>query len=301
MTKPGGRLPIGLRAVLSAGLIAAALTGASAAIAAGQDGFLGKIDFAPDHAKAWQLPRRLAEISGLAVTAEGRVLAHGDENGIVYELDPHEGRVLKAFAMGQPTVKDDFEDITVANGRIYLISSKGVIYETSEGENGTRVLYNTYDTGIGRRCEIEGLAYEPASGDMIIPCKTVYDPALRGRFLLYRWSLEAKGAPGAPVLSIPVSRLFGHDGPKSFRPSGIEIAPESGNYLIVDAINRLLVEMSPSGEVRGVQDLAKGEHHQAEGIAVLPGPVLLIADEGKRHGRLTLYPARAAAVAGNHK
>src|SRR5574339_266282 len=56
-------------------------------------------DLASAPAASVRLPAELHEISGLAVSADGRVFAHGDEEGTIYQLDPRSGRVTKQFAL----------------------------------------------------------------------------------------------------------------------------------------------------------------------------------------------------------
>jgi hypothetical protein len=110
------------------------------------------IDLASSPASKVSLPTELHEISGLAVTADGRVFAHGDEDGTVYQLDPRSGRVTKRFALAATgddpdlgkKVRDgrltgDFEDIAIAGDRFFLISSNGVLLEFAEGEDGGSV------------------------------------------------------------------------------------------------------------------------------------------------------------------
>ena len=109
----------------------------------------------------WRLPGRLAEISGLAFTPDGRLLAHADEQAIIYEVDLDEGELIKGWAFGDTPAPGDFEGIAVAHDRVWLVTSDGRLYEGSEGEDDERVLYNTYGTGVGRNCEVEGLVYEP--------------------------------------------------------------------------------------------------------------------------------------------
>jgi len=92
----------------------------------------------------WALPDKLEEISGLALTTDQRLLAVTDEVAIVYEIDFHKGHLLKAFALGKPTVRGDFEGIAVLNDVIWLVTSEGLLYSTLEGENGERVSYRRY-------------------------------------------------------------------------------------------------------------------------------------------------------------
>ena len=78
--------------------------------------------------KQWRLPDRLNEISGLALTSNGRLFAVGDEVAIIYELDYDRGRIVKRFALGKPVVKGDFEGIAVVDDLIYLTTSAGRVY-----------------------------------------------------------------------------------------------------------------------------------------------------------------------------
>ena len=65
-----------------------------------------------------ELPRRLREVSGLAMTADGRLLAHHDEAAVVFEIDDASGRVVKQFQLADldAPVAGDFEGIAAAAG-----------------------------------------------------------------------------------------------------------------------------------------------------------------------------------------
>src|SRR5687768_6569101 len=94
---------------------------------------------------AWQavLPDELAEISGLAFAPDGRLFAHGDEQGLVHRLDPRNGKILGSFALAatgrEPdlgkklkgaraadAVIGDFEGIAIVGDRFFLVTSNGV-------------------------------------------------------------------------------------------------------------------------------------------------------------------------------
>ena len=236
----------------------------------------------------WRLPERLKEISGLA-TLDGRLFGHGDELGIIYEIDPSHGRFVKAFALGEATVHDDFEGIAIAGDRFYLVASSGRLYESLEGADGERVLYNTYGTGIGRDCDVEGLAFEPADRSLLLLCKT---PRPDGFVRIHRWSLERRTLSENAPLLISVATLAAGIGGDSFHPSGIERHPDTGHYFVVAARESALAEVTPDGEVVSVRALPR-RHRQPEGIALLAKDVLALADEGARgRAHLTLYRPR---------
>ena len=76
----------------------------------------------------WIMPNELKEISGLALTADGKVLAHDDEIGRVYVIDPRGGLIVKRFNLGESPPHGDFESITIAGSDIYLLASNGKLF-----------------------------------------------------------------------------------------------------------------------------------------------------------------------------
>ena len=223
---------------------------------------------------------------------DGRLFGHGDEHGIIYEIDHGGGRFVKAFALGEATVRDDFEGIANVGDRFYLVASTGRLYESFEGADGERVLYNTYGTGVGRDCDVEGLAFEPTDRSLLLLCK---NPRPDGFIRIHRWSLEHRVESENSPLLISVATLADGLPGDSFHPSGIEWHPDTGHYFIVAAPESALAEITPTGEVISVRHLPGRRHRQPEGIALVAGGVLALADEGGR-GRapLTLYRPRSS-------
>ncbi|UCG85704.1 MAG: SdiA-regulated domain-containing protein [Gemmatimonadota bacterium] len=261
----------------------------------GQSGGAGLGGFALDGESAiqWKLHSRIREVSGLTTTPDDRVWAHDDEWGIIYQLDISNGEVVKVFAFGDPGAKGDFEGIAFADDRFYLVESDGRIYEGPEGAHDERVLYNTYETRIGRRCEVEGLEYDPTDRVLLILCKRPRVEALEDHVGIFRWSLDTK-ALLTDVVLIPESPLAEGVDEKRFNPSGLARNPQTGTYFVIAAQQRGIAEVTLDGEVLAVRRVSKDLHRQPEGITFTSGPTLLIADEGiGKRARLTLYrPSR---------
>ncbi len=257
----------------------------------------GKISLASynlraETAKQWKLPGRLQEISGLAMTLDNRLLAINDEKGIIYEIDYKNGAIVKAFGLTDLSkpINDDFEGIAVAGDHIYLVTSSGRLYECNEGADGQTVLFNIYATGVGRQCEIEGLAYEPNQRALLLMCKNPRSSEQKGQLTIYRWSIDTKQLVEDAHTIIPIIDFSRHIKGKKFQPSGIERHPVSGNYFVVAARQRAIAEITPSGQVVAVRKLPDW-HRQAEGITFVSDNTLLVADEGAgKRARLTLYP-----------
>ena len=61
---------------------------------------LRQYDLAAAPSSRIELPGVLAEVSGIAYTKDGRLLAQGDESAVIYQVDFPSGRVVKRFAIG---------------------------------------------------------------------------------------------------------------------------------------------------------------------------------------------------------
>ncbi len=241
----------------------------------------------------WKLPGRLSEISGLAMTTDNRLLAHNDERGVIFEIDYRNGSIVKAFQLADMAnpVAGDFEGIATVDDQVYLVTSSGRLYECREGAAGASVLFNIYTTGIGRDCEIEGLAYDESRRELLLMCKGSRSADLREQLAVYHWSIDEKQLSEEAHTVIPVIEFSRHIGGKKFQPSGIERHPVSGNYFVVAARQRAIAEVTPGGQVVAVRQLPARWHRQVEGITFAADGALIVADEGAGgRARLTLYP-----------
>jgi len=251
---------------------------------------LDRYEFSAEPSQQWRLPDKLNEISGLALTGDGRLLAVTDELAIVYELDYSEGRLVKAFALGDPTLRGDFEGIAWSEGRVWLVTSEGVIYEASEGADGERVDWREYKTGLGKRCEIEGLTYRKSDGMLLLPCKKIRKKSGLESLVIFAWSTSGRTAVGERTVVLPDRDIAAALRMHRLNPSGIAIDDASGNLLIVAARQRAVIELDGGGSLLSTRLLPPLAHRQAEGIAILPSGDILIADEGGGHrARLAVY------------
>lgn len=237
-----------------------------------------------------KLPPRLVEVSGLAFTPGGTLLAHDDEVGVVYAVDPVQGRVDRGFRVGTPMARDDFEGMAAAGERLFLISNRGLLYEFRRGDAGSSSPVRVTDTGLGQACEAEGLAYHGPSRTLLVACKTLRPQAPEVRIHLI--PLDG-GRPWPDPIRIPWASFAHHGHPGPVHPSGIDVDPGSGTLVLVAAREHLIFEADLDGTLRDVVALAPGRHAQPEGIAFGPDGLLHVADEGAGgDGRITVYGPR---------
>ena len=252
---------------------------------------MGVADSNPDRAvplAQWIMPAELREISGLTLLANGNVLAHDDEVGRIYEIDPKSGIIVKRFALAG-TPHADFEGITTAGGDIYLVQSNGQLFKFMPAADGGESSYERFDTHLGRECEFEGVAYQADSSWLVLPCKRVGSKRYKHDLVIYRLTLPISEASRLSVLTIPMEDVVASNGWKNVAPSDIAIDPVTGNYVLVAAQEKALIIITPEGQVVRSERLPPG-HDQAEGVAVTPDGILIVSDEAtRRPADITLY------------
>ena len=274
-------------------LMAAIFAGGAAAQTSDQapEAILKAYDFLSDERDSPKIGRKLKEISGLALTTDGRLLAHGDEKAVLYELG-YDGSAVKSWSLTdmKKPVSDDFEGVAVADNQIYLVTSSGRLYESLEGNDGEQVLYTVYTTGVGRDCEIEGLAYDTVRGHLLLLCKDSRKHEMEGKIGIYRWSVRSKALVSNAHEFLPLGLAAKTLSGRKFEPSGIEIDPTTGHYLIIAARQHTIVELAPDGQILATVILPEDHHPQAEGITIDSSGLLIIADEGGgKRARVSFY------------
>lgn len=235
-----------------------------------------------------ELPSRLKEVSGIAVTKDDRLFVHADENSNVYEIDKT-GAIVKQFTVGKSAISGDFEGIAISRNKFYLITSNGYLYQFDEGEHKSSVGYKRMDTGLSRSYDIEGLCYDPETNSLLIACKEYPGQGLKDVRAVYSYSLDNFSLSKKPRFLIDLNELNKRFGVKNFKPSSIERHPSTGNFFILSSTETAIVELSSEGNLLDAEKINKKMHKQPEGISFLSNRTMLITDEGSKKGSITIY------------
>jgi uncharacterized protein YjiK len=240
---------------------------------------------------AWRLKPRLREISGLAMSPDQRLFAVDDERARIYEIDYAEGRINKVFDIGRPALRGDFEGLAIVGTTFYLMTSNGRIIVAEEGADGEHVASESFDTGLAKQCEFEGLAVDPQSAGLLLLCKNVLGKADIDSLSIFAWDIQQRRVDESQRIVLPMDAIRARLGIDRLRPSGLAVHPRQPVMVIVAARERALVELDFTGELRNAIILPNRKAHpQAEGIEFGVDQQLIIADEGgKGRARLSLY------------
>jgi uncharacterized protein YjiK len=253
-----------------------------------------------------KLPKELWELSGLAMTDDGRLFGHDDEKSVIYQIDYFNGKIVKKFSLGKKTLKKDFEGIAIVDNVFYLVASNGEIYEFLEGENKSSVPFKIYKTKLNSKNNVEGLCYDPDTESLLLACKGNPGKDYEGKRAVYSFSLSEKKLKKKPrfLISIEEVNKFNESDfaqklgdfflltDDKFAPSGIEKHLQENSFFILSSQGRKIVEISENGDIIGVIFLDKEHHNQPEGITFSKKISLLIGDEGgSGKGKITRYPA----------
>jgi uncharacterized protein YjiK len=240
--------------------------------------------------RQWRLPDRLREISGLALTDDERLFGITDEEAIVYELDYTDGRLVKAFALGDPLLVGDFEGLAYMRQRFWLMTSRGDLYAAREGRDGERVAYEKFETGLEDECEFEGLAEVESRNSLALLCKNARN---KDGLRVFEWSVDEHRLVNNRGFRLPKKDIEDAIDRKSVNPSGLVMHPQSDTWWIIAARQFAIFELDADGKLMGViMMLDEQRHRQAEGIEVTSDGRLLIADEGQNgRARLAVYEA----------
>ena len=233
----------------------------------------------------WQLPKKLNEASGLALSADNRIFTHNDEKGIVYQFDPNTGDVNPVFKISDPALRADFEAIAIINQDIYLVTSNGDLHWVPDSLSYQKAVVTSslIETGLADVCEVEGLS--SYQGELYIACKKSYGSADH-HLLVFRF--DPKNSKLTEFLRVSSAGL----GLKKFHASGIEVTDDI--VYIISARQRRLLLLTRDGDLISQHKLKKKHHRQAEGIAVgSNGKVYLVSEGKSKGGQLSIYDSIA--------
>jgi uncharacterized protein YjiK len=255
-----------------------------------QIGEIRGYDFSDKTIQVFDLPRNLSEASGLTFTANGRLFAHNDEAGMIFEVDPKSGKELGRFYLGRPMLRGDFEGIAAKQDTLFLTNSSGTIFRFQTGGNDQTVKYDMFKTALHAKNDVEGLAYDPATNCLLMACKGDAGTGRSDQKAIYAFSLKTYKLEPKPRFLISLVDVLAQTQRKEFNPSGLERHPVTGNLFVLANNGLAIIELDTQGKILGISTLPKSIHKQPEGLAIAIDGTIFIANEGQgKAAKLVIY------------
>lgn len=236
------------------------------------------------------LPPVLHEISGITLIDSTSVACVQDENGIVFIYDLNSKEIRKYFTFYG---NGDYEDITYANEKLYVLRSDAVLFEIND----------FHDSEIAEEIklkkiphdEFEGLCYDRLNKRLLIAPKDKADKdaEVETKRGIYGFNLSRKHLIEKPVMNFKLSSIKkfasedknfnkkNDDKPDiKFEPSAIGIHPVNGDLFIISAEDHLMFVFNMKGNIKNIFRLDPYLFNMPEGITFFENGDMLISNEG---------------------
>src|SRR6185436_1100400 len=232
--------------------------------------------------KKWDMPKYLAEISGLSYIDGQRFACVQDELGKIFIYNATSSSVEKEISFGAP---GDYEELAVVGETIWVLRADGKLFEVNN-INAAKPSVKEYSTQLTTKQDPEGLCYDKKNNRLLIAIKGA-EPGTENYKGIYAFDLNSKKMDQQPVFKIDLqNKVFGNGSDKKKRntinPSGISIHPVSGDMYIIDGRNPQLLIIDAGGNIKKLYTLNSKEFAQPEGITFNTAGDLFIANEGTK-------------------
>jgi uncharacterized protein YjiK len=230
----------------------------------------------------FSMPESINEISGISFYKGNKdtLYAEQDEKADLFYLhlgDKKAGHVK----FGK---KGDYEDIAIVNEQVILLRSDGTLFSFpfSERHQEEVAAVKEWDKLLPAG-EFEGLYADEKNNRLYVLCKHCADDETSKAITAYILQLQ----PGGGIIpngntSIDVKTIEKLAGEKKikFHPSGWAQNPQTQQWYIISAVNKMLVIADSDWNVKEVYQLDPAIFRQPEGIAFDSENSLYISNEG---------------------
>ena len=232
--------------------------------------------------KKWDMPKDLAEISGISYIDGQRFACVQDELGKIFIYNTTSSSVEREISFGAP---GDYEELAVIGETIWVLRADGKLFEVSN-MNATKPSVKEYSTQLTTKQDPEGLCYDKKNNRLLIAIKGA-EPGTENYKGIYAFDLSSKEMDQQPVFKIDLqNKVFGNGSDKkkrnSINPSGISIHPVNSDLYIIDGRNPQLLIIDAGGNIKKLYTLNSKEFAQPEGITFNSAGDLFIANEGTK-------------------
>jgi uncharacterized protein YjiK len=238
-----------------------------------------------NHPQKENLGKVLNEISGITYNDDNTLLGISDSKEKVFQINIDKQK-LKDYTDKVVPPRSDLEDIVKVDSALYLLSSKGVIYEVPGQKPDT---INRYTFPSDDQNDFETLYYDSSAHGLIMVCKKCSADKGKDVRSAYRFDLAKKRFDPSAFFTFSTEEVKKrlNDDEAKFDPSAAAIHPVNKRLYVLSSAGNLLVIADTRGKIIEAYPLDPGQFPQAEGIAFAPNGDMYITNEGK-YGAPTL-------------
>ena len=231
--------------------------------------------------KIWELPFILTEISGISFINNNQLACVQDELGMIFIYDLDQERVInKIYFRGE----GDYEGIAIQDKTAWILESSGQLCEVENFLSENPIL-KVHALGFSQEQNLEGLCYDKNKDRLLIAPK-FFDSSSTKFKGIYEFDLKKRKLNNKPVFQIDMEDEMLKNNIKKdqqdFMPSAIAVDPASGQIIIADAVNGLLLIANNYGKLKTLIPLDKKLFAKTEGIAFSSEGNLFTSNEGKK-------------------
>lgn len=235
-----------------------------------------------DKPEKFNMPESLFEISGITFNKGNAdtIYAIQDEEGKLFRLAWDIPKQLHAkFAK-----KGDYEDVSILNDQVYVLKSNGSIYTFPLSEAIFEEPEQISEIkGVLPKGEYEGMFGDVSTGELYIICKNCESDdsknSVSGYILKPGRDTSTTRVSGFNIQVDQIKAITGKVA-RGFRPSGLARHPQTNDWYIISAVNKLIVVTDAQWKVKGAFPLNGNMFIQPEGIAFDKAGNLYISNEG---------------------
>ncbi|GGG38525.1 hypothetical protein GCM10011532_22910 [Christiangramia forsetii] len=228
----------------------------------------------------WRLPKVLEEVSGIHYYTPNKLASIQDEDGTIFIYDLQKKEIEREIDFAG---SGDYEALTVKAKDAYVLRSDGVLFEVKDFLSNPKTI--KYEPDLKHSVNFEGLCLSKDSKKLLMITKD--EDVSNGIKNVYSFDLASKKFDKTIPFKLETEKGIFKDFKGSFRPSEIEINPETGKYYVLDGKNPRLLILNSSFKVLRLISLDEGEFAQPEGLSFAEDGRLFISNEaGKNNANI---------------
>jgi len=227
----------------------------------------------------------LEEISGLSYVDTDLLACIQDESGKLYIYDTKKKAIVRRIKFHKG---GDYEGVEVIGRTAYVIRSNGNLFRIPL-DIGDKPAVEKIKTPFTDKNNIEGLGYDPKSGQLLVSCKNdggIGDEEMKGK-AVYAYDPIWERLSDTVLFKVlkkdlkAFAKKMNHEDRKlDIEPSAIALHPLEDCYYLLASSGKALIVINRKGEIIEFIKLRPAIFHQPEGICFSPTGTLYISSEG---------------------